>query len=88
MIGYVALILAVTARRSPADRTTVATGVATGAALGVMAYALGPLGFPLRFTGPGAPALYDAALVLGPLSGRCRSRWRQGWSAGRRDSPA
>ena len=69
MVGYIALILVVTARRSPADRTTVATGVATGAALGVMAYALGPLGFPLRFTGPGPASLYDAATGAGLLSG-------------------
>ena len=85
MVGYIALILVVTARRSPADRTTVATGVATGAGLGVMAYALGPLGFPLRFTGPGPASLYDAALALGlylavsvPLAA--------GLAAGRRDS--
>ena len=65
MAGYVALILAVTARRSPADRCTVATGVATGTALGIIAYVLGPLGFPLRFTGPGPASLYDAAMALG-----------------------
>jgi hypothetical protein len=85
MAGYVALILAVTARRSPADRVTVATSVATGMALGVMAYALGPLGFPLRFAGAGPASLYDAAMVLGfylavsaPLAA--------GLAAGRRDS--
>jgi hypothetical protein len=85
MIGYVALILVVTARRSPVDRATVTTGVATGTALGVMAYALGPLGFPLRFTGPGLADLYDAAMVLGcylavsaPLAA--------GLAAGRRES--
>ena len=85
MTGYVALILVVTARRSPVDRATVAAGVATGTALGVMAYALGPLGFPLRFNGPGPASLYDAAMVLGcylavsvPLAA--------GLAAGRRDS--
>jgi hypothetical protein len=87
MAGYVALILAITARRSPADRTTVGTGVAAGTALGVIAYALGPLGFPLRFTGPGPASLYDAAMALGfylavsaPLAA--------GLAAGCRDSQA
>jgi hypothetical protein len=87
MAGYVALILAVTARRSPADRATVATSVAAGMALGVMAYALGPLGFPLRFAGPGPASLYDAAMGLGfylavsvPLAA--------GLAAGRRSEPA
>jgi hypothetical protein len=69
MAGYAALILVCTARRSPAAPGTVAIGVATGAALGVLAYVLGPLGFPLRFTGPWPASLYDAAMALGVLLG-------------------
>jgi len=71
MAGYAALILVCTARRSPAAPGTVAIGVATGAALGVLAYVLGPLGFPLRFTGPWPASLYDAAMALGVLLGLC-----------------
>jgi hypothetical protein len=63
----------------------VATGVAAGAALGVMAYALGPLGFPLRFTGPGPATLYDAAMVLG-LYLAVSAPLTAGLAAGRRDS--
>jgi len=61
MAGYAAVILACTARRSPAVPATVAMGTAIGAATGVVAYALGPLGFPLRFTGSWPTRLYDAA---------------------------
>jgi hypothetical protein len=71
MAGYAAVILACTAWRSPAARSAVATGTAAGSAIGVMAYALGPLGFPLRFTGFWPPRLYDAALVLGVLLALC-----------------
>jgi hypothetical protein len=71
MAGYAALILAGTARRSPAASGTVAIGTATGAAIGVAAYALGPLGFPLRFTGRWPAGLYDAALALGVLLALC-----------------
>ncbi len=39
--------------------------LAFAAAIGVVAYALGPLGFPLRFAGPWPASLYDAALGLG-----------------------
>ena len=67
MAGYAAGMLALTARRSRAAPATVAIGTATGAAVGVLAYALGPLGFPLRFTGPWPAGLYDAALALGVL---------------------
>jgi hypothetical protein len=65
MVGYAALILACTARRSPAVPATVGTAAAVGTAVGVMAYALGPLGFPLRFTGPWPTSLYEAAMALG-----------------------
>jgi hypothetical protein len=71
MAGYAALILACTARRSPAAPGTVAIGVATGTGLGVLAYALGPLGFPLRFTGRWPAFLYDAVLALGVLLALC-----------------
>jgi len=67
MGGYAAVILAGTARRSPAAPATAAIGTAGGAALGLLAYALGPLGFPLRFTGRWPAGLYDAALALGVL---------------------
>ena len=71
MSGYAALILAYTARRSPALPATVALGTATGAVIGVLAYALGPLGFPLRFTGPWPSRLYDVAIALGVLLTLC-----------------
>src|SRR5260370_26179679 len=48
-----------------------ATGVAAGTAIGVLAYALGPLGFPLCFTGPWPARLYDAAMALGVLLALC-----------------
>jgi hypothetical protein len=71
MAGYAAVILAYTARRSPAVPATVAIGTSTGAALGVLVYALGPLGFPLRFTGWWPTRLYDAAMALGVLLALC-----------------
>jgi len=71
MAGYAALILACTARRSPAAPATVSIGAASGAAMGVLAYALGPLGFPVRFTGSWPALLYDAAMVMGALLALC-----------------
>jgi hypothetical protein len=71
MVGYATLVLACTARRSPAAPGTVVIGAATGTAIGVVAYVLGPLGFPLRFTGRWPAGLYDAALVLGLLLALC-----------------
>ena len=73
MAGYAAVILACTARRSPAVPATVAMGTAIGAAIGVVAYALGPLGFPLRFTGSAPARLYDAADGPGCAAGAVRS---------------
>ncbi len=67
MASYAAVILVFTARRSPALPATVAIGSVTGIAFGVLAYVLGPLGFPLRFTGPWPAHLYDAAMALGVL---------------------
>jgi len=71
MAGYVTMILAFTARRSPAAPTTVVIGIATGAGLGVLIFALGPLGFPLRFSGPWPAGLYDAAIAVGALLALC-----------------
>lgn len=97
MAGYATVILVCTARRSPADGGTAATGCAVGAVLGVLVYMLGPLGFPLRFTGWWPSHLYDAGMALGaslvlgaPVAvglavtrrGGARSRVRQGAMAG------
>jgi hypothetical protein len=71
MACYAAVVLACTARRSPAAAGAVAIGAVTGAAVGVMVYALGPLGFPLRFTGSWPARLYDAAMALGVLLALC-----------------
>ena len=71
MAGYAAVILAFTARRSPAAPATVAIGTATGAVIGVLLFALGPLGFPLRFTGPWPTGAYDAAIAVGALLALC-----------------
>jgi hypothetical protein len=71
MACYAAVVLAYTARRSPAEPGTVAIGTATGAVVGVIVYALGPLGFPLRFTGSWPARLYDAAMALGVLLALC-----------------
>ena len=61
-------------------------GTAIGAALGILVYALGPLGFPLRFAGWWPARLYDAALVLGALLALCApvAAGRGGDPAGRR----
>ena len=71
MASYAAVILMHTARRSPAPPATMAIGTVTGIALGVMAYLLGPLGFPLRFAGPWPACSYDAAMALGVLLALC-----------------
>ena len=67
MAGYAAVVLACTARRSPAIPAAVAIGAAAGATIGLLVYVLGPLGFPLRFTGWWPAHLYDAAMALGAL---------------------
>jgi len=67
MTGYAAVILAFTARRSAAAPAAAAIGTSAGAVTGVLVYALGPLGFPLRFTGLWPARLYDAAMALGVL---------------------
>jgi hypothetical protein len=71
MAGYAAVILVYTAQRSPVLPATLAIGTATGLVLGIAAYLLGPLGFPLRFTGPWPTRLYDTALGLGILLALC-----------------
>ena len=68
---YVAVILACTAQRSPAAPATAAIGAVAGVAAGTLAYALGPLGFPLRFAGPWPAGLYDAAMAIGVLLAAC-----------------
>ena len=67
MASYAAVILVFTARRSPVLPAAGAIGTVTGIALGVLAYGLGPLGFPLRFTGSWPARLYDVALAMGVL---------------------
>jgi membrane-associated phospholipid phosphatase len=67
MTGYAAVVLACTARRSPAIPAAVAIGAAAGATVGLLVYVLGPLGFPLRFAGWWPAHLYDAAMALGAL---------------------
>jgi membrane-associated phospholipid phosphatase len=67
MAGYAAVILVYTASRSPAVPGTVAIGTTAGVGVGVLVYALGPWGFPLRFTGWWPAHLYDAAMALGAL---------------------
>jgi len=67
MASYAAVILVFSARRSPALPATVAFGTVAGIAVGLLVYVLGPLGFPLRFTGPWPARLYDAAMALGVL---------------------
>jgi hypothetical protein len=67
MVGYAALILVYTAQRSPVLPATLTIGTSAGLALGVAAYLLGPLGFPLRFTGLWPAHLYDVTLAFGVL---------------------
>jgi len=71
MACYAAAILAWTAGRSPVRLATVMTGGTIGVALGTLVYLLGPLGFPLRFTGWWPTHLYDAGIALGVLLALC-----------------
>jgi hypothetical protein len=71
MAGYAAVILVSTVQRSPVFPATLTIGISTGLVLGVAAYLLGPLGFPLRFTGTWPARLYDVALGLGVLLALC-----------------
>jgi membrane-associated phospholipid phosphatase len=67
MAGYAAVVLACTATRSPAVPAVARIGTAAGATVGLLVYLLGPLGFPLRFTGWWPARVYDVALALGAL---------------------
>ena len=67
MACYAALVLAGTTKRPLAAPGTMAAGTTVGAAIGVLIYALGPLGFPLRLTGWWPARLYDLAMALGAL---------------------
>jgi hypothetical protein len=69
MAAYASGILAVTARRPPAAPATLSVGTAAGAAIGLVIYVLGPLGYPLRFAGAWPAGLYDAALALAVVAG-------------------
>jgi hypothetical protein len=71
MAGYAAVILVYTAQRSPVLPATLTIGTSAGLILGVAAYLLGPLGFPLRFTGLWPTRLYDVALGFGVLLALC-----------------
>jgi hypothetical protein len=71
MAGYAAVILVSTARRSARSHGSVAIGVGLGACIGVVAYALGPFGFPIRFAGPWPSLGYDAAMAAGMLLAVC-----------------
>jgi hypothetical protein len=71
MTGYAALILVSTAQCSPVLPGTLTIGTSAGLVLGVAAYLLGPLGFPLRFTGQWPARLYDVALGVGVLMALC-----------------
>ena len=71
MAGYAAVILAYTAQRSPVLPATLTIGTSAGLVLGVAAYLLGPLGFPLGFAGSWPAHLYDVALGFGMLMALC-----------------
>jgi undecaprenyl-diphosphatase len=71
MAGYAAVTLVYTASRSPAVPATLGIGTAVGGVLGVLVYVLGPLGFPLRFTGWWPAHLYEGAMALGALLAFC-----------------
>lgn len=71
MASYAGVILIYTAQRSPVFPATLTIGTSTGLVLGVTAYLLGPMGFPLRFTGPWPARLYDVALGFGVLLALC-----------------
>lgn len=87
MAGYAAAIMICTARRSPLVPATMAIGLTAGVPLGMVAYMLGPLGFPLRFTGPWPAGLYDAAIALAVLLGLC-GPVAAGLAAARRSDPS
>jgi len=73
---YVAVILAVTSRRSSVAPATLAAGVGAGAGLGIVMYAVAPLGLAKNATNPWLPgpaagplvALAWLALLAGPIA--------------------
>jgi hypothetical protein len=67
MAGYATFILASTARRSAATPPDLRLGVGAGGGIGLLAYALGPLGYPLGITGAWPATVYDGVLALGAL---------------------
>ena len=84
---FLAILLALTARRTPVAPATLAIGAGTGLMLGVVMYAVAPLGLNVKFpdrpwlhgsTADGVGALawilvFGAPLVAGALAGRrCR----------------
>ena len=71
MAGYATVILASTARRSPAVPASTAIGTGIGAAVGLGVYMLGPLGCPLRFSGWWPAHLYDVAMTVGAVLAVC-----------------
>jgi hypothetical protein len=87
MAGYAAVILVSTARRSPWSPGSVVIGIGAGGAIGVVAYTLGPLGFPLRFAGSLPSLGYDAAMTTGMLLAAC-APVAAGLAAARRVRPA
>jgi hypothetical protein len=81
---YLAIILALTARRTPVAPATLAIGAGAGLALGVVMYAIAPLGLNIKYPyrpwlhGPAAEAvgvlawilLFGAPLAAGAIAGR------------------
>jgi hypothetical protein len=64
---YVAIILALTARRTPVAPATLAIGTGAGLVLGIVMYAVAPTGFNLKY--PTRPWLHgDAAVTFGVLA--------------------
>jgi hypothetical protein len=62
--GYAAGLLAVTARRAPASRTTLVIGGGAGAVIGVAVYGLRPLADKLHITNPLLTVLCEVGKVL------------------------
>jgi len=88
--GYAAGILAVTAKRSWVTSTTLSIGAGTGVALGVVMYAIMPLGFGQYATAPWLrgsaidPVVAIAWILLfgGPLAAALLAGWRCSGSVG------
>ncbi len=84
LAGYVAVILAVTSQRSSVTPRTLAIGTSTGIALGVVMYAIMPLGLDKYATAPWlSGSAMDPVVVLawtllcaGPLAAALLAGWR------------